>query len=213
MGDLSGRHCETSTVTEQSARRLCHDLRQYVAASRRCLELVRERGEDAAAEPHLDSLEEQLGEMSRLIASELQRGRTKAEPEEVELVRLVERCARTARAAWPVPITLQVADRPVVRGGWVDLQRALGNLVENAARASRRTGVRLRVDVEEPYAVVDIVDDGPGFGLVPRGTGQGLEAAWSDVMAHGGLLEIDRTPGEGTRVRVLLPLAVRSEAS
>jgi signal transduction histidine kinase len=44
-----------------------------------------------------------------------------------------------------------------------------------------------------------------------RGTGLGLSICYGIVAAHGGRLEVDSTPGEGTVFRVILPLS--SEAA
>ncbi len=41
----------------------------------------------------------------------------------------------------------------------------------------------------------------------PNGTGLGLTIADRIVAAHGGRIEIDSSPGRGTRVTLLFPLA------
>jgi signal transduction histidine kinase len=74
-----------------------------------------------------------------------------------------------------------------------------------------------------PAIVVEVADTGPGipaevldelgtpfFTTRPGGTGLGLALSRNWVARHGGALRIDSRPGEGTRVRVELPLRVRS---
>lgn len=108
------------------------------------------------------------------------------------------------------------------------LRRMLDNLLDNAHKFSpdRDTTVRLSAAVDGEQLVVDICDAGVGiseqdigrvfkpfFRADPSrtratgGTGLGLGLARRIAQAHGGRLELDSTLGEGTRVRVRLPLA------
>ncbi len=74
-----------------------------------------------------------------------------------------------------------------------------------------------------PAIVVEVADTGPGipaevldevgtpfFTTRPGGSGLGLALSRNWVARHDGVLRIDSRPGEGTRVRVELPLRVRS---
>jgi signal transduction histidine kinase len=102
-------------------------------------------------------------------------------------------------------------------GDPVRLERALGNLVENALLHGA-TPVAVRVRPGE--VVVD--DAGPGIPPELRsamferfrrgadvqnrpGSGLGLAIVRQDVAAHGGTVEIDDAPGGGCRVVVRLP--------
>jgi signal transduction histidine kinase len=95
----------------------------------------------------------------------------------------------------------------------LQLRRAVGNLVDNAARAAgpagqvdigvRRTGDRVRIEV---------ADDGPGFGLLAPQTGMGLALALDVAGSCGGSLEIQDGPGRGALVLLELPLATPDAA-
>ncbi|MEJ8277357.1 LuxR C-terminal-related transcriptional regulator [Pseudonocardia spirodelae] len=77
-------------------------------------------------------------------------------------------------------------------------------LLDNAVRHSAAGTLRLGL-VFEPGAVRLIVeDDGRGFDPV-RGAGAGLARAAAAVRAAGGQLDVDSTPGWGTRVRACFP--------
>jgi len=70
--------------------------------------------------------------------------------------------------------------------------------------------------------MLEVIDDGPGMSEsvrqrafepffstkeVGQGTGQGLAIVWSIVVdKHDGSIELESTEGEGTRVRIRLPL-------
>lgn len=75
----------------------------------------------------------------------------------------------------------------------------------------------------QPAIVVEFADTGPGipaevldqlatpfFSTRPGGSGLGLAVSRNWVARHDGTLRFDSQPGEGTRVRVELPLRVRS---
>jgi two-component system sensor histidine kinase HydH len=47
----------------------------------------------------------------------------------------------------------------------------------------------------------------PFYSRKRAGTGLGLTIAQRIVAAHGGRIELDSTPGQGTRVTIALPLA------
>jgi two-component system sensor histidine kinase FlrB len=112
-------------------------------------------------------------------------------------------------------------DRSVLAG-------AIVNLVENAVAVG---GSKVTVDLEVRTAAdrleISVSDNGPGMSreLLGRvrvpfvseragGTGLGLTIAERVVAAHGGRLDIESAPDEGTRIRISLPIvSVPSRAS
>jgi two-component system sensor histidine kinase KdpD len=115
---------------------------------------------------------------------------------------------------------------PPVRADAALLERALANVVGNAARYTP-PGVRVRVeaDASSPGRVnVRVIDRGSGIPSVDRelvfqpfqrrddhhageGVGLGLAVARGFVSAMGGTIEIGETPGGGTTVVISLPAA------
>ena len=137
--------------------------------------------------------------------------------------RVVERAAGRAEAAGIV-LTVEAAPTPV-RGDAALLERAVGNLVENAVRyVPRGSHVRVRCARPGGRAVLDVEDDGPGIpaehaplvferfyrGDPARGrdtgTGLGLPIARAIAEAHGGRLTLERA-SPGTFFRLSLPAA------
>jgi signal transduction histidine kinase len=99
------------------------------------------------------------------------------------------------------------------------LRQALDNLVRNASDATDAGGrITIRARSTGSEHVIEVVDTGQGIKPedVPRvfdlyfttksdGTGVGLAVTQQIVAAHGGTIEVDSRPGEGTRMIVRLP--------
>ncbi len=118
-------------------------------------------------------------------------------------------------------------DLPLIEGDGSALERAVANLVYNALRFTPRGGrVTLASALRDGAVVLSVSDTGRG---VPpeeitllfekywqhdsdtdkKGSGLGLFIVKSLVEAHGGRVEVESTPGQGTCFRVILPLATR----
>jgi PAS domain S-box-containing protein len=101
------------------------------------------------------------------------------------------------------------------------LRRVFVNVISNALEAAEhRPGARVDVALyrRETDAVVEITDNGEGiapetrskilrpfFTTKPTGTGLGLVIVKKIMDLHGGTIEIDTRPGEGTSVRLVIP--------
>jgi signal transduction histidine kinase len=123
-------------------------------------------------------------------------------------------------------LVLDLADLPLVRCNIADLNQVLRNLIVNAADAIGETGrrgvitVATALDGEE--VVVRVRDTGAGIPDdvrpkifdpffttkdVGRGSGQGLPLARAVVQeGHGGTLEVESVPGEGSTFSVRIPV-------
>lgn len=143
----------------------------------------------------------------------------------VDLERWLDGCAPELRALAGGSVQLTVS----ARGGAplsvsIDppqMQQVLSNLVVNARDALPRGGtVRILVEAAGPFASLTVTDDGTGiephvlqqifeplFTTKRSGTGLGLAVAQQIVVRHGGSIEAVSTVGEGTAVRIFLPLA------
>lgn len=89
------------------------------------------------------------------------------------------------------------------------LWRAVRNILDNACRVAAER-VHVTVTCEDGWAVVQVDDDGPGFGKGAAGLASlGLGIVHDLVRGYGGGLEIRRGALGGARVRILLPAASR----
>ena len=139
-------------------------------------------------------------------------------------IRAAADVVRGSLAALPATLELRLPPDPIgIRGDEAALQQLFANLLFNAAQAMSSGGVA-RV-IANPFgddAEVVITDTGRGisaanltkletpfFSTRSNGTGLGLPIARRIVAAHGGSLAIESREGEGTTVRVRLPLGTK----
>ena len=210
-----------------------HDLRTPISIVRSELELARmQTGEGSELARALDSSLEEVDRLDRLAVNLLVLARFRSAapppPEPVELGALSRRAAQTvARSRNGDAVPVRVNGSAQVRGDEGAIERAVVNLVENAARHADGH-VDVDVSSDGDRAVVAVRDDGPGFppellgqaaGRFVRGTnggrgtenGAGLGLAIVDAIAtaHGGELEIENGADGGADVQLKLP--VRSQ--
>ncbi len=122
---------------------------------------------------------------------------------------------------------------PVVTGDESRLRQVLGNLMSNALHYTpAESPISVRVAVEGPEAVLEVIDSGPGLspedaqrvferfyradpsrtrggGSTDRsagGSGLGLSIVAALVAAHGGRVTVQTAPGAGATFSVRLPL-------
>jgi signal transduction histidine kinase len=81
-------------------------------------------------------------------------------------------------------------------------QEALANVRKHAAA----TRVQIRLTGTGGGTAIEIRDDGQGFETAAPSTGYGLAAMRGRVEESGGTVEVDSSPGHGTRVHVLVPV-------
>lgn len=185
---------------------LCHDLRQYVTAGLLLTTLPDNVQMEPETRRRLELLHQTLSHASTLLE-------TAAQPERVEttlldLALLAQECVDVAEYGHKVRYVSEVTEPPLVAGDPHLVRRALDNMIDNAGRAAGADGdVVVQVGSSHGAAWVEVVDDGPGFGEIAHGTGQGLSVVSSTARSCGGRLEISSGPGPGTTVRLAFPVA------
>jgi two-component system sensor histidine kinase MprB len=200
-----------------------HELRTPLTSLRTNIEvLARHELPVEERERVLSDVIEQLTEMTALIAElvELARGDAQAlEPEDLRLDLLVaDAVVRAQRNAPNVDFRLD-ADESLVHGVPSRIERAVGNLLDNAGKWSPKGSV---VQVTVRDGEVTVRDRGPGiaeedlpfvfdrFYRAPSargmpGSGLGLSIVQQVATAHGGLVTAEHAEEGGALMRLRLP--------
>jgi two-component system sensor histidine kinase MprB len=214
---------ESARAQRQLVADASHELRTPLTSLRTNIEvLARHQLPVEERERVLGDVIEQLTEMTALIAElvELARGDAQAlEPEDVRLDLLVEDAvARAQRNAPNVDFRLD-ADESLVHGVPSRIERAVGNLLDNAGKWSPEGSI---VDVTVRDGEVIVRDRGPGiaeedlpfvfdrFYRAPSargmpGSGLGLSIVQQVARAHGGLVTAEHAEEGGALMRLRLP--------
>ena len=199
-----------------------HELRSPLARIRMGLELM---GQGEAVQQRRPAIERNLQELDQLIEEILLASRLETleadvgTVEPVDLVGLAaEECARTQAQLIDPPAAL------VVSGVSKLLRRALRNLLENAGRYGG-DAVELRLHAQEGYAVIEVLDRGPGvpeslqerifepFYRLPGasekdgGVGLGLALVKSIALRHGGTARCENRTDGGACFSLRLPMS------
>jgi PAS domain S-box-containing protein len=129
-----------------------------------------------------------------------------------------------------VTVARDLQPLPPLEGAAAQLNQLFLNLLLNALQAIEETGrpsgrIEVATRPTEGHIVVEIADDGCGIPAelrarifdpffttkpVGSGTGLGLSLSLGIVSDHGGRIEVESTPGAGSRFRVVLPVRCAS---
>lgn len=108
----------------------------------------------------------------------------------------------------PIPVTVVTVDDSVRWSPMVESAAyfVVSEALTNVLKYARATSATIRVAPREEVLVVEVCDDGCG-GASPS-EGSGLGGLRDRVEALDGTFEVESPPGEGTRIRAVLPLAI-----
>jgi two-component system, OmpR family, sensor histidine kinase MprB len=214
---------ESTRAQRQLVADASHELRTPLTSLRTNIEVLAGEHRLPAAERKrlLTDVVEQLGEMTSLIAELIALARAEQQPVEPEDVRLdlvaadaVERARRNRPG-----VTFKTdLEESLVNGDPQTIERAVGNLLDNAAKWSPPGG-EVEVAIHEGELIVR--DHGPGideedlpfvFDRFYRatsargmpGSGLGLAIVRQVAEAHGGTVTAERAEGGGTRISLRL---------
>jgi two-component system, OmpR family, sensor histidine kinase MprB len=214
---------ESTNAQRQLVADASHELRTPLTSLRTNFEVLMSDRELDPDERRrlLDDVVEQIGEMTALIAEliELARGdQLPTEPEEVRLDLVTEEAVERTRRDRPGITFKTELKESVVSGVPASLERAIGNILDNAAKWSPPGG---EVDVSVEDGTVIVRDHGPGIDAddLPHvfdrfyrsssartmpGSGLGLAIVRQVAEAHGGDVVAERAEGGGTRITLRL---------
>jgi signal transduction histidine kinase len=229
--EMASRLAEAEELERNFLMSVSHELRTPLTAIRGHVEALREgvlEDEQARAES-LQVIATETGRLERLVGDLLDLAKLDARrfallSEEVDMARLLDRAyasfAEEARRRG-IDYRCEIRARPVITSDGDRVLQIISNLLSNAFRWTPDGGrVALALSAENGSVSVSVEDTGPGirpedaerifrpfWSRDGGGTGLGLAIARELALALGGRIELESTPGEGSRFQLLLPLA------
>jgi signal transduction histidine kinase len=214
---------------------IAHELRTPLTAAKSSLDMATRslsRGQVEPASKFVGSAQMAVERLSRLSADLVEASRGgphELATEPVSLTAVVEQAcawARPSASSKGITLTVEGTGSPIVINGNSDaLLSVLGNLLSNATRYTPSGGaISVRLQTHPGRVVVEVGDTGIGMtpDILPRifdrfyrapaaqkveaqGLGLGLGLVRQMIEAHGGEIEVESSPGQGSLFRVVLP--------
>jgi signal transduction histidine kinase len=220
---------ERLAATGRIAAQITHEIRNPLSSIGLNAELLEdELGGSAEAGRLLRSIQREVDRLTEITEQYLRFARLpqpKLEPEDLGIIaRSLAEFAREECARQRVELAVELAPAPALADE-NQMRQALLNLLRNA-REAMPDGGQLRVSsgVDDGTAWVRVHDSGPGIPAPDRarifepffttkegGTGLGLALTRQIVSGHGGRIDIEGEPGQGTTFVVRLPALDRAQ--
>jgi signal transduction histidine kinase len=210
---------------------LAHELKQPLSSIRGFAQLVEMKlpKDNKDSGRHLTMIIQAVDHMTKIIQGLKDFARpSDFEFEDVDVCEVMERTClllgshlRSARIRIDSDLDRSI---PPVRGDANQLQQVFTNLLSNARDAMEETGgavhLRTRSLGEGSYVMITVEDEGAGIpaDVLPKvfktffttkpegkGTGLGLSISQGIIKDHGGRIDVQSVPGEGTTFRIFLP--------
>lgn len=198
-------------VQEDERRRLARELHDGIGQNLTALKHRLAQLEDGLPAGHVERLQaaislchdtlEDTREMSRLLRPPIL--------DDLGLEAALRWLARSVGEATGLAVELELECLPPLDG---DLQTLLFRVAQeglnNASKHARARSVLVRLVRRGPLLLLDVADDGQGCvaeQAVGKG-GSGLGGMRERLRLYGGSLQFHSAPGEGTRLRVTVPL-------
>jgi signal transduction histidine kinase len=233
--EMAARLAETEERERNFLMSVSHELRTPLTAIRGHVEAMREglTSDPDDQQASLEVIAIAAARLERLVGDVLDLAKLDAHRftvlrEEVDMGRLLDEAyasyGEEARRR-SIDYRCDIEQRPVVLTDGDRVLQIISNLLSNAFRWTPDGGrVDLGLSAENGTVAVSVRDTGPGIRPEERerifrpffsgdqsrdggGTGLGLAIARELALALGGRLELDATPGQGSRFRLVLPVA------
>lgn len=227
-------HREKLAAMGRLVAQLSHEINNPIYNIQNCLEALERRGDPA--DPNREFLtlaQEELARMAQLTRRLLDQSRPQSDASSLlnlnALVTRVLTLARPELEARGVEVAAQLApDLPPVVAHPEAIQQVLANLVANAGDAMAAGG-RLGVTTRADGDAVEVVVEDTGAGISERdlphifeafyttkpgvtGIGLGLFVSEGIIRGHRGRIDVESTPGQGSRFVVRLPRETLDES-
>ncbi|HEX5716857.1 MAG TPA: ATP-binding protein [Thermoanaerobaculia bacterium] len=222
------RLAESLAQLGEMAGGVAHELRNSLATLRGYLTLIERRPDEESIADYLAEIRHEADHLERVLEDFLAFARPgSARFQDLSLTRLARRAAADpSLAGMEVRVSIANIDDTAadvcLRGDPQLLERAVRNLLHNAAQAEREAGgngpVELGIEAGPDGVELAVEDRGPGLPPEMRerlfhpfatgrrgGVGLGLALAHRIVTLHGGRIRLEDRPGGGTRALLTFP--------
>jgi len=218
------RLAESLTRLGEMAGGMAHELRNSLATLSGYLTLLERRPDEETVADYMAEIRRESDHLQRVLDDFLAFARPgSVRMRDFELAPWLRRAAADPVLAGVAVALGPVSEGTALRGDPQLLERALRNLLHNAAEAHRAAGGEGAVEVavepgDDGGLTLVVADRGRGLPAQVRerlfhpfatgragGVGLGLALAHRIVVLHGGRLRLDDRPGGGTLARIVLP--------
>jgi signal transduction histidine kinase len=233
--EMAARLAETEERERNFLMTVSHELRTPLTAIRGHVEAMREGLADDPADrdASLEVIGTAAARLERLVGDVLDLAKLDAHRftvlrEEVDMARLLDQAyhafGEEARRR-SIDYRIEIGEHPLIVTDGDRVLQIISNLLSNAFRWTPDGGrVELGLSTQNGGIAVVVDDTGPGIRPEERerifrpffsrdhsrdggGTGLGLAIARELALALGGRIELDTTPGKGSRFQLILPAA------
>jgi CheY-like chemotaxis protein/anti-sigma regulatory factor (Ser/Thr protein kinase) len=133
------------------------------------------------------------------------------------------RAEREEMGGVTIDISAELNEVASVDGNSAELGEALVNIIFNAMDAMPDGGkITIKTEQENSWVVLSVTDTGVGIPeeikgklfepffttRAPTGSGLGLSVTYGIVTRHGGMIDVESTPGKGATFYIRLPVAI-----
>lgn len=228
---LAGEAVRHERLKDEFIASVSHDLRTPLTSIKGWAVILKSGGLKDIEEvmEGLDMIEKESDRLSLMVEelldfSKLESGRMKINTKDIslgEIMSYIKKQMEGRALRQGVDLLLECEEIPAVRGDELRLKQALLNIVDNSLKFTPPGGtIKLYCREFGNYAAAGVEDNGIGISEddLPRvterffkgenssGSGLGLSTASQIASLHGGRINIESTPGSGTRVEIQLPL-------
>jgi len=229
FGEMAARLAESEELSRSFLMSVSHELRTPLTAIRGHVSALREGvfTDEEARSQSLAVIAEEAMRLERLVGDVLDLAKLDAKRfavlrEEVDMAQLCERAyaafGEEARRR-SIEYRRELRDRPVIMTDGDRVLQIISNLLSNAFRWTPEGG-RIELVLSASNGAVSVSVSDTGGGITPEererifrpfwsrdggGTGLGLTIARELALALGGRIELESSPGRGSRFELVLP--------
>ena len=194
---------------------ISHDLKTPLTRLKLQLALMRDQDLSKKMSLDIDEMEKMLNEYLQFTSSNYQ--------EKNETFNVSELIENTIIQYGNTSITVEIIPRIYMDGRKNLIQRSINNLIDNALKHAKKINLNLSKKNNNILIIID--DDGPGIPVSERenvfkpfykvnksrgesksSVGLGLSITSDAIKSHGGNIVLDKSPQNGLRVKIILPL-------